>query len=94
MDDLIYEELKGTGNLEIHLDRDIANRRIFPAIDVEKSGTRHDELLYDKAVLPKINTLRRMFSLLNIEERITKMITQLTKTKTNAEFLESMNKGA
>ena len=94
MDDLIYEELKGTGNLEIHLDRDIANRRIFPAIDVEKSGTRHDELLYDKAVLPKINTLRRMFSLLNIEERITKMIAQLTKTKTNAEFLESMNKGA
>ena len=94
MDDLIYEELKGTGNLEIHLDRDIANRRIFPAIDVEKSGTRHDELLYDKAVLPKINTLRRMLSLLNIEERITKMIAQLTKTKTNAEFLESMNKGA
>jgi len=94
MDDLIYEELKGTGNLEIHLDRDIANRRIFPAIDVEKSGTRHDELLYDKAVLSKINTLRRMLSLLNIEERITKMIAQLTKTKTNAEFLESMNKGA
>ena len=94
MDDLIYEELKGTGNLEIHLDRYIANRRIFPAIDVEKSGTRHDELLYDKAVLSKINTLRRMLSLLNIEERITKMIAQLTKTKTNAEFLESMNKGA
>jgi len=94
MDDLIYEELKGTGNLEIYLDRDIANRRIFPAIDVEKSGTRHDELLYDKAVLPKINTLRRMLSLLNTEERITKMIDRLTKTKSNAEFLESMNRGA
>jgi len=94
MDDLIYEELKGTGNLEIYLDRDIANRRIFPAIDVEKSGTRHDELLYEKAVLPKINTLRRMLSLLNTEERITKMIDRLTKTKSNAEFLESMNRGA
>lgn len=94
MDDLIYEELKGTGNLEIHLDRDIANKRIFPAIDIEKSGTRHDELLYEKSVLPKINTLRRMLSLLNGEERITKMIDRLTKTKTNAEFLESMNKGA
>lgn len=94
MDDLIYEELKGTGNLEIYLDRDIANRRIFPAIDVEKSGTRHDEMLYEKAVLPKINTLRRMLSLLNTEERITKMIDRLTKTKSNAEFLESMNRGA
>lgn len=94
MDDLIYEELKGTGNLEIHLDRDIANKRIFPAIDIEKSGTRHDELLYEKTILPKINTLRRMLSLLNGEERITKMIAQLTKTKTNAEFLESMNKGS
>jgi len=93
MDDLIYEELKGTGNLEIHLDREIANKRIFPAIDVEKSGTRHEELLYSQAILPKIQTLRRMLSLLNTEERIIKMIERLTKTKTNAEFLESLNKG-
>ncbi|MCL4375069.1 transcription termination factor Rho [Patescibacteria group bacterium] len=93
MDDLIYEELKGTGNSEIHLDREIANKRIFPAIDVEKSGTRHEEMLYDKAILPKIQTLRRMLSLLNTEERIVKMIERLTKTKTNAEFLESLSKG-
>ena len=63
MDDLIYEEFKGTGNMEVHLDRTYANKRIFPALDVEKSGTRHDELLYDKKFLPKITTLRRMLAL-------------------------------
>lgn len=94
MDDLIYEELKGTGNMEVHLDREFANRRIFPALDVEKSGTRHEELLFDKAKLTKINTLRRMLSLLNKEERLTAMIDKLTKTKNNGEFLESLNKGA
>jgi len=91
MDDLIYEELKGTGNMEIHLDREFANRRIFPAIDVEKSGTRHEELLFDKAKMNKINTLRRMLSLLNKEERLTMMIDKLLKTKDNKEFLESLN---
>ncbi len=91
MDDLIYEELKGTGNLEIHLDREFANRRIFPAIDVEKSGTRHEELLFDKPMMNKINTLRRMLSLLNKEERLTLMIEKLIKTENNKEFLESLN---
>jgi transcription termination factor Rho len=91
MDDLIYEELKGTGNMEIHLDREFANRRIFPAIDVEKSGTRHEELLFDKATLNRINTLRRMLSLLNKEERLTMMIDKLLKTKDNKDFLESLN---
>ncbi|KKP71861.1 MAG: Transcription termination factor Rho [Candidatus Roizmanbacteria bacterium GW2011_GWA2_35_19] len=94
MDDLIYEELKGTGNLEIHLDRDLANKRIFPAIDVEKSGTRHEELLFDKATLNKVNTLRRMLSLLHGEERLTLLIEKLMKTKDNEEFLESLSKGA
>jgi len=91
MDDLIYEELKGTGNMEIHLDRDFANRRIFPAIDVEKSGTRHEELLFDKEMMKKINTLRRMLSLLSKEERLTLMIEKLSKTKNNKDFLESLN---
>lgn len=94
MDDLIYEELKGTGNMEIHLDRELANKRVFPAIDVEKSGTRHEELLFDKAILNKVNTLRRMLSLLHGEERTTLLIEKLSKTKNNEEFLKSLNKGA
>ena len=64
MDDLIYEEFKGTGNMEVHLDRGFADRRIFPALDVEKSGTRHEELLFDKETQARVNTLRRMLSLL------------------------------
>ncbi len=93
MDDLIYEELKGTGNMEVHLDRDLANKRIFPAIDVEKSSTRHEELLFDKATMNHVNTLRRALSLLSPEERTTAMIDKLAKSKTNKEFLESLNKG-
>jgi transcription termination factor Rho len=90
MDDLIYEELKGTGNMEVHLDRKFAEKRIFPAIDIEKSGTRHDELLYKEEDIKKIATLRRMMSLLNPEERITALIDKLSKTKSNKEFLESL----
>lgn len=93
MDDLIYEELKGTGNMEIHLDRNLANKRIFPAIDIEKSGTRHEELLFDKETLNKVNTLRRMLSLLNNEERTQVLIEKLSKTKNNKEFLDSLGKG-
>jgi len=94
MDDLIYEELKGTGNMEIHLDRNFADKRIYPAIDIEKSGTRHEELLYGKDILTKVATLRRMLGLLNSEERLTAMIEKLSKTKNNEEFLESLSKGA
>lgn len=94
MDDLIYEELKGTGNMEIHLDRNFADKRIYPAIDIEKSGTRHEEMLYDKDTLSKVSTLRRMLGLLNSEERLTAMIEKLSKTKNNKEFLESLSKGA
>jgi len=92
MDDLIYEEFKGTGNLEIHLDRKLADKRIYPAIDIEKSGTRHEELLFDASTLKRVTTLRRMLSLLNEEERITGIMDKLSKTKNNAEFLESLNK--
>ena len=93
MDDLIYEELKGTGNLEIHLDRSLADKRIYPAIDAEKSGTRHEELLFNKETLNKVNTLRRMLSLLQGEEKLTLLIEKLSKTKDNKEFLESLSKG-
>lgn len=94
MDDLIYEELKGTGNMEIHLDRNFSDKRIYPAIDIERSGTRHEELLYKKEDIPKVATLRRMLGLLNGEERLTAMIEKLSKTKNNQEFLESLSKGA
>lgn len=90
MDDLIYEEFKGTGNMELHLERKFADKRIFPAIDVERSGTRHEELLFDKETLKKIATLRRMLSLLDHEERLTALIDKLSKTKNNKEFLESL----
>jgi len=90
MDDLIYEEFKGTGNMELHLERKFADKRIFPAIDVEKSGTRHEELLFDKETLKKIATLRRMLSLLDHEERLTALIDKLLKTKNNKEFLDSL----
>ncbi len=92
MDDLIYEEFKGTGNMEIHLDRKFAERRIFPAIDIEKSGTRHEELLFNEETMKRINTLRRMLSLLNAEERIVALSDKLGKAKTNKDFLETLNK--
>lgn len=94
MDDLIYEEFKGTGNMELHLARVLQERRIFPAIDIEKSGTRHEELLLKPEFLRRIITLRHMLSLLQgIEERTQAVIDRLLKTKSNKEFLESLNKG-
>jgi len=93
MDDLIYEEFKGTGNMELHLDRRFADKRIFPAIDIEKSGTRHEELLLDQERLKKVATLRRMLMLLDPEERLVSLIEKLSKTKDNGEFLNSLNVG-
>ena len=93
MDDLIYEEFKGTGNMELTLSRILEERRVFPAIDVGKSGTRHDELLLGEDAMKKITTLRHMLSLLSDEERTMMLIERLGKTKTNAEFLESLAKG-
>ncbi len=90
MDDLIYEEFKGTGNMEVHLDRRFANKRIFPAIAIEKSGTRKEELLFDKEMLEKISTLRRMLSLLNPEERLAVLFEKLKKYKTNKDFLDNL----
>lgn len=93
MDDLIYEEFKGTGNMELHLSRALQERRIFPAIDVGKSGTRHDELLLGESVMKKVTTLRHMLTLLGDEERTMMLIDKLSKTKSNAEFLESLSQG-
>ena len=94
MDDLIYEEFKGTGNMELHLSRFLQEQRVFPAIDIEKSGTRHEELLLDAETLKKIVTLRHMLSLLGEgSERTSTLISRLLKFTTNKEFLESLNKG-
>ena len=91
MDDLIYEEFKGTGNMEVHLDRKFADKRIYPAIDIEKSGTRHEELLFDKDNFQKHMTLRRMLAMLSAEERLAVMIEKLQKIKTNQEFLDTLS---
>jgi len=93
MDDLIYEEFKGTGNMELHLDRKLAERRIFPAIDIQRSGTRKEELLFDKDIYPQIVRMRRMIDLLGKDERTEAFIEQIRKTKNNKEFLKSLNNG-
>ena len=94
MDDLIYEEFKGTGNMELHLVRRLQEKRVFPAIDIEKSGTRREDLLLGTEVLKKVVTLRRMLHLLGgTEERTQAVIDRLAKTKDNKEFLKSLNQG-
>lgn len=94
MDDLIYEEFKGTGNMELHLSRALQEQRIFPAIDIDKSGTRHDEMLMDPKVLKQIVTLRHMMSLLGEgHERTVALIDRLSKTKSNKDFLASLHQG-
>lgn len=93
MDDLIYEEFKGTGNMELHLDRRLAERRVFPAIDIQRSGTRQEELLYTKPVYEKIVTLRRMVDILGPDERTEVLIERLKKVKNNEEFLETLKAG-
>jgi len=93
MDDLIYEEFKGTGNMELHLTRKLADRRIFPAIDVSRSGTRQEELLYSKDVLEKVTKLRRMLESFNEDERTETLLNGLKKTKSNQEFLDKLQAG-
>ncbi len=93
MDDVIFEEFKGTGNLELRLDRSLTERRIFPAIDIKASGTRHEELLYDKGMLEDIYRLRRMVDLLDDRDATDLVIQRLKKSKTNAEFLKNLHKG-
>jgi transcription termination factor Rho len=93
MDDVIFEEFKGTGNMELRLDRSLAERRIFPAIDIKGSSTRHEEVLFDKDTLEKVYRLRRMVDLLEDRDVTPLIIEQLKKTKDNKEFLDTLNKG-
>src|SRR3990167_7529818 len=94
MDDLIYEEFKGTGNMELHLTRALQEQRVFPAIDIEKSGTRHEELLLPPDTLKKVVTLRHMLSLLGDgTEKTATLVERLTKSSSNKEFLENLQKG-
>ena len=94
MDDVIYEEFKGTGNLELHLNRKLSEKRIFPALDIERSGTRREELLLDPEVLRKVWTLRRMVSAVGNLEALELVLQRMTKTKNNKEFLENLAKDA
>jgi transcription termination factor Rho len=93
MDDVIFEEFKGTGNLEIHLDRKLADRRVFPAIDIAKSGTRKEELLLPKTDLNRIWVLRKVLNALSPAEAMELLLSKMGKTKTNAEFLAAMSNG-
>jgi transcription termination factor Rho len=95
MDDVIYEEFKGTGNMELVLNRKLAERRIFPAIDIALSGTRREELLYDDQTYRAVITMRRMFSTLSEQRGLEAMeafLLQMSKTKNNAEFLATLTK--
>ncbi len=90
MDDLIYEEFKGTGNMELHLVRALAERRIFPAISIEKSGTRGEERILSEEKLKKVVTMRRMMDMLDSNERTAMLVEQLTKAEDNDKFLQAL----
>ncbi len=93
MDDVIYEEFKGTGNMELHLNRKLSERRIFPAFDIERSGTRAEEKLLDAETLAKVYTLRRMIDAMGGgQEAILPIIERLSRTRDNREFLETLTK--
>ena len=94
MDEVIFEEFKGTGNSETILDRKISDKRIFPAIDITKSGTRREELIFDKNDLQKMNVLRRIIAPMGTMDAIEFINSKLKNTKSNAEFFNSMNKPA
>src|SRR5439155_19431856 len=92
IDDVIYEEFKGTGNSELILDRKLGEKRIFPAIDVMRSGTRREELLLEEPTLKMVWTMRRMLSAVGSNEGIELLLNRLVKTDTNAQFLAGLTK--
>jgi transcription termination factor Rho len=93
MDDMIFEEFKGTGNMEVHLDRKLQERRIFPAVDIYKSGTRRDDLLHSDTEKDVAYTVRKvMYKEGNVEAITEKLINLLTKTKNNEEFINIFSK--
>ena len=91
MDEVIFEEFKGTGNMELHLDRKLADRRLFPAIDITRSGTRKEELIVDTEELKRMWMLRKVLNEMNAAEAMELLKNRLAKSKTNAEFLMTMN---
>ncbi len=92
MDEVIFEEFKGTGNMELHLDRRLVERRLFPAIDINKSGTRREELLHTQEEQNKVWILRRFLSNMNPVDAMELVLDKMRGTKTNAEFLNNMSK--
>jgi transcription termination factor Rho len=91
MDDVIFEEFKGTGNMELHLDRKLVDKRVFPAIDIHRSGTRKEELLIPKEDLNRIWVLRKVLSPLSVTEAMELLLDRMSKAKSNADFLKGMN---
>jgi transcription termination factor Rho len=91
MDEVIFEEFKATGNMEIHLDRRLVDKRIFPAVDINRSGTRKEELLLGKATISRIWILRKLLAQLNPVEAMEFVADKVEGTKDNREFLDSMN---
>lgn len=92
MDEVIFEEFKGTGNMEVCLDRTLSERRIFPAIDINKSGTRRDDLLLQDNELETVNAIRKALSTLSTADMTERILTGMIKTKTNKEFIETFSK--
>ena len=93
MDEVIFEEFKGTGNMEVHLDRKLTDRRVFPSIDITKSGTRKEELLLPKDELNRVWVLRKVLTPLSPTEAMELLLSKMGKTKTNADFLSAMAAG-
>jgi transcription termination factor Rho len=91
MDDVIFEEFKGTGNMDLYLSRELADRRVFPAFDVVRSGTRHEELLYTAEEMPRIRRLRRALTDMKPTDAMESLLEQLKLTRTNAEFLRRLS---
>ena len=92
MDDVVYEEFKGTGNMEMVLDRKLSERRVFPAIDIPKSGTRREDLLLEPDELEAINIMRKALNGLKSEEAVEKILDMFIKTRNNREFVELVKK--
>ncbi|HKC58099.1 MAG TPA: hypothetical protein VKC35_18335, partial [Vicinamibacterales bacterium] len=92
MDDIIFEEFKGTGNMEIHLDRKLTDKRVFPSIDITKSGTRKEELLIAKEDLNRVWVLRKVLNPLSPTEAMELLLDKMGKTRSNADFLSAMQK--
>ena len=92
MDDVIFEEFKGTGNMELHLDRELVSKRIFPALSMDKSGTRKEELIYHPDEMEKVFSLRRAMKGVPPIEAMEMLIQRIKKTKSNTEFLLGLNR--